>query len=93
MLAALAAAFLLVQAATQPPAEPTAAAAAAPSAPAPTPPPKPKLICHSEASTGSITPRRVCRTAEQAAADREQAKRDADYLREHMAACQDPRRC
>ncbi|MBR0552313.1 hypothetical protein [Stakelama marina] len=47
-----------------------------------------KRVCHREASTGSIMPKVVCRTAAEAKAEAERAKREADgarqIQREHM---------
>ena len=43
-------------------------------------PAKPKKICRSETPTGSVRPRRVCRTVEQVAADETNAQRTREAL-------------
>jgi hypothetical protein len=60
---------------------PFAAHATEETAPSPAPseaeaqPEKPKKVCRMETGTGSVMPRRVCRTQEQIAADQEAARR------------------
>lgn len=67
-------------------------AAAAPSTEADTPPGEPapegedivvkgKKICERRVETGSIVPRRVCRTPEEVAAEQERGQRTLDRLR------------
>ena len=41
---------------------------------------KPKKICRMETATGSVMPKRVCRTPEQVAADEEAARRTREQL-------------
>lgn len=41
---------------------------------------KPKKVCRMETVTGSVMPKRVCRTAEQAAADAEAARRTREQM-------------
>jgi hypothetical protein len=41
---------------------------------------KPKKICRMETVTGSVMPKRVCRTPEQVAADQEAAQRTRDEM-------------
>ena len=41
---------------------------------------KPKKVCRMETGTGSVMPKRVCRTAEQAAADAEAARRTREQM-------------
>lgn len=41
---------------------------------------KPKKICRMETGTGSVMPRRVCRTPEQVAADQEAARRTREEM-------------
>ena len=41
---------------------------------------KPKKVCRMETATGSVMPKRVCRTPEQVAADQEAARRTRDEL-------------
>jgi hypothetical protein len=41
---------------------------------------KPKKICRMETGTGSVMPKRVCRTPEQVAADQEAARRTRDEM-------------
>lgn len=55
---------------------------AAPSAPAEgeTQAEKPKKVCRMETGTGSVMPRRVCRTPEQIAADQEAARRTREEM-------------
>lgn len=45
---------------------------------APAQPEKPKKVCRMETGTGSVMPRRVCRTREQIEADHEAAERTRD---------------
>ena len=83
--AILAAGLLLAQAAASAlPAEPASAPA---SAATPAKPKKPKMICTDETPVGSVISKRVCRTPEQAEADRETAKRASDRLMDRIAAC------
>ena len=41
---------------------------------------KPKKICRMETATGSVMPKRVCRTPEQVAADEDAARRTRDAM-------------
>jgi hypothetical protein len=41
---------------------------------------KPKKVCRTERATGSIMPKRICRTAEQVAAEQAAALRSKDYM-------------
>ncbi len=41
---------------------------------------KPKKVCRTQRATGSIMPKRICRTAEQVAAEQEAALRSKDYM-------------
>ena len=41
---------------------------------------KPKKVCRMETGTGSVMPRRVCRTPEQVAADQEAARRTREEM-------------
>ena len=41
---------------------------------------KPKKVCRMETGTGSVMPRRVCRTPEQVAADQEAARRTREQM-------------
>ncbi len=41
---------------------------------------KPKKICRMETGTGSVMPKRVCRTPEQVAAEQEAARRTRDEM-------------
>ncbi len=52
----------------------------APRAKAEAQPEKPKKICRMETATGSVMPKRVCRTPEQVAADEEAARRTREQL-------------
>ena len=49
---------------------------------------KPKRVCESRRDTGSIIPRRVCRTPEQVAADEERARVVKDRLSRDREAAQ-----
>jgi hypothetical protein len=41
---------------------------------------KPKKVCRMETTTGSVMPKRVCRTAEQVTADQEAARRTREEM-------------
>ena len=41
---------------------------------------KPKKVCRMETTTGSVMPKRVCRTPEQVAADQEAARRTREDM-------------
>lgn len=41
---------------------------------------KPKKVCRMETSTGSVMPKRVCRTPEQVTADQEAARRTREEM-------------
>jgi len=47
---------------------------------------KEKKICRTESSTGSIMPRRVCRTASEVARQQEEAQRQLDLARSERRA-------
>ena len=66
---------------------PAAALAADETPPTPAPseaaaaqPEKPKKICRMETGTGSVMPKRVCRSAEQVEADQEAARRTREEM-------------
>jgi invasion protein IalB len=43
---------------------------------------KPKKVCRTETATGSVMPKRVCRTPEQVEAEQEAAQRTLDHNRD-----------
>jgi hypothetical protein len=59
---------------------PAAQAEASATADVPAEAEKPKKICRMETGTGSVMPRRVCRTPEQVAADQEAARRTREQM-------------
>ena len=71
---------------------PIAALAAEEAAPSPAPseaaaqPEKPRKICRLETGTGSVRPRRVCRTVEQVAPDAATAQRTREAVNQGRSA-------
>jgi hypothetical protein len=80
MLIVAAASLLLADAA--PAADPAKPAAARAEKPA-----KPKMVCTDEEQVGSLMRKRVCRPAKQAEAERLEAERQNQDIRDHYAVC------
>jgi len=91
--ATFAAGLLLAQAQAQaqvqlaPATQPASAAAAPAPAAKPEKPKKPKMFCTDETPVGSVISKRVCRTPEEAEAERAASRRNADNMLEHLSTC------
>jgi hypothetical protein len=54
----------------------------APAAPAPVKADKPKVVCHTEAVTGSLMPKRTCYTEEQSAQRRQEERQNLERIQQ-----------